>query len=135
MPVYVHKCLKGHKFDLYLKLAELDNVQTCVCGEIAQRQISAPAFQVDFPAYISPTTGKLISSRNQRREDLKASGCVEYEPSLKEEKDRKVREDELKLEKTIDDHVEKTIYEMPSAKREKLVSELEAGVDISVERS
>lgn len=135
MPIYSHKCPKGHKFDLYLKLAELEDVQTCSCGEIAQRQISAPAFQVDFPAYVSPTTGKLISSRTQRREDLKASGCVEYEPSLKEEKDRKVREDELKLEKTIDEHIEKTIYEMPSDKRDKLVSELEHGVDISITRS
>lgn len=134
MPIYSHLCSKGHKFDLYLKLAQLDDPQNCKCGESAKRLISAPYVHVDFPAYVSPTTGKYITSRTQRREDLKVSNCVEYEPSLKEEKDRRVREDELKLEKTIDEHVEKTIFEMPSDKRDKLVSELEHGVDISVER-
>jgi len=135
MPIYAHACPNGHRFDLFLKLADLDDIQTCNCGQKAQRQISAPAFQVDFPAYISPTSGKLISSRTQRKEDLKASNCVEYEPSMKEEKDRRVREDELKLDKKIDEHVEKTIFEMPADKRDKLVSELECGIDTTLVRA
>jgi putative FmdB family regulatory protein len=135
MPVYEHLCSSGHKIDRYLKLAQLDDIQVCECGKEAQRLISTPHFHVDFPAYISPTTGRLISSRTQRREDLIASNCVEYEPSMKEEKDRRVREDELRLEKKIDEHVEKTIYEMPGDKRDRLVAELEHGVDISVTRS
>ena len=134
MPIYAHKCQKGHKFDIFLKLADLDDIQTCECGSEAHRVISAPYFQVDIPAYHSPSTGKWITSRTERREDLKASNCVEYEPSMVEETQRRQkREDEL-LEKTVDEHVEKTIYEMSSDKREKLVAELEGGLDISVDR-
>ena len=36
----------------------------------------------NFDEYVSPTTGKLISDRGSRREDLRASGCYEWEPSF-----------------------------------------------------
>lgn len=58
MPVYEHLCSNGHKFDRYLKLAELDHDQVCECGAAAKRLISAPFVQVDFPAYQSPASGK-----------------------------------------------------------------------------
>lgn len=31
--------------------------------------------------YVSPATGKMITSRAERREDLKRSGCREVDPS------------------------------------------------------
>jgi hypothetical protein len=34
----------------------------------------------DTPEYISPATGKLIHGKRERREDLKKSGCVPFEP-------------------------------------------------------
>ena len=37
----------------------------------------------DFDEYQSPSTGKWIGDRAARREDLKASGCVEFEPTFK----------------------------------------------------
>ena len=40
----------------------------------------APMVVSDTPEYISPATGKLIDGKKARREDLKASGCVPYEP-------------------------------------------------------
>ena len=86
MPVYEHLCEKGHKFDRYLKLAELDQPQTCECGGAAKRIISPVMFSIDatnFPSYQSPTTGRWITSKTQRREDMKASNCVDYEPSLR----------------------------------------------------
>jgi hypothetical protein len=36
----------------------------------------------DIPDYRSPIDGRPITSRSQRREDLKRNNCVEYEPSL-----------------------------------------------------
>lgn len=40
----------------------------------------APIVVSDTPEYISPATGKLIDGKRERREDLKKSGCVPWEP-------------------------------------------------------
>lgn len=45
-------------------------------------QMVMPTVISDIPEYRSPINGKPITSRSQRRDDLKRSGCVEYEPSL-----------------------------------------------------
>lgn len=134
-PVYEHECANGHKFDRYLKLVELDDKQTCKCGADARRLISAPlGLHVDFPAYQSPASGKWITSRTQRREDLKATNCVEYEPSMKEEMEKRHAREDAELEKKVDEHVEKTIYEMTPRQRDSLAGELEGGLDIQVTR-
>lgn len=44
--------------------------------------IAAPSVVSDIPDYRSPIDGNWITSRSQRREDLKRNNCVEYEPSL-----------------------------------------------------
>lgn len=100
-------------------------MQTCECGQQATKQLSAPMFAVDFPAYQSPTTGKWITGRVQRNEDLKASNCVEYEPSMVAEQQRRHAAEDAALDKQVEDHVEKSIMEMPIEKREKLASEME----------
>ncbi|WP_420960131.1 hypothetical protein [Brucella sp. IR073] len=45
-------------------------------------EICMPAVISDIPEYRSPVDGKPITSRSERREDLKRNNCVEYEPSL-----------------------------------------------------
>ena len=44
-----------------------------------RKETSAPHFWPDLPDYVSPVTGKLVSGRRQREEDLKRSGCRPYE--------------------------------------------------------
>lgn len=45
------------------------------------RALSAPPMVMrDIPEYDSPVTGKPITSRSHRREDLKKHGCVEVDP-------------------------------------------------------
>ncbi len=39
-----------------------------------------PMIMRDIDEYESPIDGRMISSRSAKREDLKRSGCVEYEP-------------------------------------------------------
>ena len=46
-------------------------------------QLAMPTVLSDIPEYRSPIDGRPITSRSQRREDLKRNGCVEYEPSMK----------------------------------------------------
>lgn len=44
--------------------------------------ISTPFIMKPMPAYRSPVDGRVISSRQERKDDLKRNNCVEYEPSL-----------------------------------------------------
>jgi len=136
MPVYAHKCQNGHKFDRYLKLAELDDRQLCECGAEAKRLISPVMFSIDatnFTSYESPGTGRWITSKTQRREDMKACGCVDYEPSLKEHQQKRIEREDAEIDKKVDEHIEKTIYEMPAADREKLANQVD-NLDIAVTR-
>lgn len=134
MPTYEYRCGAGHKFDRVLRLSEYDTPQTCECGETATRLISTPMFSVDIPAYQSPVTGQWINSRAERREDLKRTGCVEYEPSMKEYAERARQREDVELEKAMEQTVEAEIHAMPARKREKLIAELESGGDIEYAR-
>ncbi len=137
MPLYNLLCENGHKFDRFIKLANLDDPQTCECNAKATRMLSAPMFNIDatnFPAYQSPTTGRWITSKTQRREDMSASGCVDYEPSLIAEQNKRVAREDAELDKKVDEHVEKTIYEMPIEKKERLAAEVEH-FDVDVTRN
>ena len=134
MPLYEFACDKGHKFDRFLKLKDYDQAQTCECGAQATKQLSAPMFSVDFPAYQSPASGKWITSRAERKADMKATGCVDYEPSLKAEQERRYAAEDAALEKQVDEHIEKEIINMPVEKRERLAAEVE-NLDIAVTRS
>jgi hypothetical protein len=42
--------------------------------------VAAPAVQRDILAYRSPIDGRPITTRSERREDLKRNDCVEVEP-------------------------------------------------------
>lgn len=48
----------------------------------------APLITTDIPDYISPATGKLVSGRVARREDLKRSDCYEVDPPSKPLRER-----------------------------------------------
>lgn len=47
-----------------------------------KRPISMPMIISDIPTYRSPVDGRVISSRSERRDDLKRHNCVEWEPSM-----------------------------------------------------
>lgn len=127
MPVYQHRCKNGHVFDVFLKIKDYNEPQTCECGAPSERQIVPTMLNCDMPnwdRYISPTTGKLITSYKERREDMKASGCVDYEPSMKKVQKQKVKEGDAALDKMVDQTVEKQWETMDTSKREKLANEL-----------
>ena len=45
--------------------------------------VTAPYIRSDIPPYASPVTGKMITSRPQRRDDLARAGCVECDPATR----------------------------------------------------
>lgn len=44
--------------------------------------LALPMIISDIPAYPSPIDGRMITSRSERRDDLKRNNCVEFEPSM-----------------------------------------------------
>ena len=78
--------------------------------------------------YDSPIDGRPITSHAARREDMARAGCIEYDPGMKQDADRKHREREAALDASIEASVEADFQKMPSAKRERLANELAAGV-------
>ncbi|WP_313078341.1 hypothetical protein [Agrobacterium pusense] len=46
------------------------------------KPVPVPMIISDIPEYRSPIDGRVISTRSERRDDLKRNGCVEYEPSM-----------------------------------------------------
>ena len=125
-PTHDFKCKKGHIFERTVMLSELDNIQVCECGEDSVKIfLQAPSFTIkQFEAYESPTTGEVISNYKKREEDLRASGCEEYDPGIKQDSARKLKEEEAALDKMVDDTVEQTFEAMPTVKKEKLENEL-----------
>lgn len=136
-----YKCECGKEFTKVEEKTK-DNAK-CWCGAMAEavdvveveRTNNRPHGRMyDLPSYQSPITGKWIDGRVARRNDLAASGCVEYDDGMKEEQQKRFAREDAALDKKVDEIVEKTIYEMPTEKREKLVTELENS-DIEVVRT
>jgi len=137
MPTYVHLCKKGHRFDVFLRLKDYDKPQKCKCGSASRRVIVPTMIAPDmanWDRYISPATGKLITSYKDRREDMAESGCVDYEPSLKSESVKRTQKNDEKLEKAMDETVEREIEKMTTPQRERLDVELSHGADINISR-
>lgn len=137
MPVYVYECPSGHRFEKVLKVKHYNDPQTCECGNQATRKTVPTMLSPDiapWDSYVSPATGNFITSHKQRKQDMKASGCVDYEPSLRKTIEKQQRDDEIKFEKSIDETVEREYEKLPSQKKEMLERELTAGADLQYTR-
>ena len=135
MPTYEFVCPEGHKFERVLRVADYNVPQGCECGLYAKRQISIPmVFVSQEIRYESPIDGKVITTRQQRQEDLARNNCVEYDPEMKKDVERRQAEKEAKLERAVDETVEREIHSMTPRSREKLTAELEGGITAEVVR-
>ncbi len=62
------------------------------------------------------------------------NNCVPYEPSLKEENNKKLAREEQKLERNMDNTIDHEISKMPARKKEKLEQEMKSGANIDYYR-
>jgi len=137
MPLYTYSCPNGHQFDRILRLKDYQQPQTCTCGLPAKRKIMPTMVNCDmqpWDRYISPASGKPITSYKERREDMARTDCVDYEPSMTKNQTQRMHAEDAKLEKKMDETVEKEILNMPTKKRERLAAELESGADCQYTR-
>jgi len=84
--------------------------------------------------YVSPASGKVITSYKERRQDMAETGCVDYEPSMRKNITQHMETEDAKLEKAMDETVEGEIEKMPARKKEKLAEELTSGADCEYTR-
>lgn len=120
MPIYEAICLKCGKYHEYIRtFANYLDTPEC-CGEkTSKRILSAPMGIVDIPAYESPASGKWITSRAERREDFKRTGCREWEgmESERKEAEKQNRYNEEAQDKALDHTVRKVWSELSPSKK------------------
>src|SRR6476646_9518267 len=91
----------------------------CGCGLMGEFIIHAPISVKVAPdiGYDSPIDGTHITSWAARQDDLKRNGCRPYEEGMRQDHERKLVETERILEQSIEQDVERSIAQMPNAKR------------------
>lgn len=129
MPTYAYRCDSGHEFDRYLPLDRYAEPQNCECGSPSTKVITAPMLHIPGEIrYESPIDGRPITSAAARAEDLARSGCVPWEPGIRQDGERRQKQAEDALERSIDETVEREFATMPPKKLEKLAAELQGGL-------
>jgi hypothetical protein len=85
----------------------------------ARTRQRAPLIMPDLPDYVSPVSGKLVSGRKQRREDLLRTNSRPWEGRDVEwrEAQRRLAYAEQKREERLDRGVREVYYQMPLAHR------------------
>lgn len=113
MPIYEYHCPACHKrFDAFKKLTNYKDEQQHACGTVATKVVSAPMVAVDYPAYVSPASGKMITGKKEHLEDLARTGCRLLEPGEREGLTKKVKEQEKALDTFVDNSVDKVFAEI-----------------------
>ena len=113
MPIYEYHCAKcNQRFDAFKKLDNYLDPQEHTCGEIAQKVISKPMISVDWAGYESPASGKCIEGKKAHLEALKQTGCRILEPGESRDMERRLQEQEKKLDNFIDTSVDKVFAEI-----------------------
>ena len=130
MPIYEAVCMACGKYHTYIrKAADYLDTPECCGNKTEKRLLTAPMARMDIQpsdAYISPATGKLITSYAERREDMKASGCRDFEGRASEERQAaRIREyDEIKQEAALDNTVRTAWAQLSPEKKAKALSEI-----------
>lgn len=128
MPTYEYECHKGHKTDEFRSVDDRHNTPLCQeCSSATTLVISAVRGFVTFPAgggqeYISPASGRYITSKRARLDDLARTNCREYEGFASESKEaaKRVKEQEKKSDAKLDDSVRRAWHALPPSKKKVL---------------
>jgi putative FmdB family regulatory protein len=113
MPVYEYHCPACDKrFDAFKKLEKYKEEQQHTCGTVATKVVSAPMVAVDYPAYVSPASGKLVTGKKEHLEDLARTGCRLFEPGEQKDFAKRQQASEKALDTFVDNSVDKVFAEI-----------------------
>lgn len=136
MPIYDFICHECSSITpVFRKIDERNRAELCnICLNEMSRMIAAPRVQTDYAGYTCPITGKWVEGRRAHEENLKRHGCRVYESGETEAAKRAATAADTQFEQMLDNTVEEFVEILPTAKREKLVAEMESGLDVAVVR-
>ena len=136
MPLYRYQCpVCASKRDVFKRLDDIDRLEQCLhCASMMNRMIMAPAVRGDYAGYSCPITGKWIEGRKAHQENLKQHGCRVLEPGETDNVKRVQRQADEALDRSVESTVEQFVQTLPTHKRERLVAEVEGGLDVAIER-
>lgn len=84
--------------------------------------------------YDSPIDGRHITNKFARQDDLARNGCIEYDPEMKKDAQRRRAEMDARIDSSVDVHVEKAWSGMGQQQKERLTNELQAGLTPEIQR-
>lgn len=126
MPIYDYECPSGNVESFFNSVDERHTrAPVCNCCDMQMKLVISPVRGiVRFPAaggqeYVSPTTGKVITTERARRDDLRRSGCRPYEGLAAERKeaDRFRAHEEKKADVRLHDDVSRAFHQLAPDKR------------------
>lgn len=138
MPLHSFICDNGHHTVRMQSLSALREYEQCAFCELQaqKRFLSFPAAFVQRDVnYESPVDGRVINSKHARREDMARNNCIEYDPAMKDDHMKRLRDSDEKLGRDIDHHFDAELSAMPARKKELLEQELRSGADLEFTRS
>lgn len=137
MPLHSFLCRDGHLSEAYQPLTGLREYEDCPkCAQPAQKvflRFPAAFVQADVH-YESPVDGRVINSRQARLDDMARNNCVEYDPAMKDDQQRRIRESDEAIGRKIEHHFDAELSAMPARKKELLEQELRSGADLEFTR-
>lgn len=103
MPVYEYRCTRcGLPFDEFKKMADYKEPAVHKCGGLGERKISKPMISVDYPAYESPVSGRIISGKKEHEAELARTGCRLLEPGESRDFEKRQLDKEVQFDKMLD---------------------------------
>ena len=129
MPIYEAICLKCGKYHDYIRTVSncLDTPECCGV-KTDKRILSKPMTQMDmqpWDAFESPATGRLITSKKERMEDMRASGCRDWEGMDSEKRNaaRQKQYQEVEEDNKLDSVVRQAWANLSPAKKAQALAE------------
>lgn len=119
MPLYTVTCRTCKTRDhIFRKIDDRDSNLPVCCDNSMERIIEAAYVRSEIAAYESPAhPGKWVTSRAERRNDLAASGCIEWEPGLTRDVARNRQRTWEQTEKAVDHLVDSTVRDLEASGR------------------
>lgn len=117
MPIYEYHCKHCEEiFSEFKKIADYKEPAVHTCGTEGTRIISKPMVAVDYPAYVSPASGRVINGRKEHEAELKRTGCRLLEPGETKDFERKQLDKEAKFDKLLDNALGQVLAETKQVK-------------------
>jgi hypothetical protein len=123
MPIYESICLTCGKYHEYVRaVSQCLDTPECCGTKTDKRILTKPMAAMDmqpWEAFESPATGKIITSKKERADDMRASGCRDWEgmDSEKRHAERQKQYQEAEADKKLDHAVRSAWAELSPSKK------------------